>query len=145
MTLPKDPFLDPAKVLAAMDFAAKNELREKRHRGEMETVLHAMIEAIDTLRELEQQLDELRAAGASCAPIKSVGVLRKKMLQQLGNANVLPMNAAGSHLDLARHEVVATVQDDGMEENTVLEERRPGYLWNGRLLRRAEVIISKRS
>lgn len=132
-----------AKTLAAMDFAAENEAREKRHRREMESVLRAITETIDALDDLEQHLKEMQSTGVSTAPVKSVSVLIKRMLQQLSEIEVLPMNAAGGPLDLERHEVVATIQNLDAEENTILHEQRRGYLRKGRLLRRAQVIISK--
>jgi molecular chaperone GrpE (heat shock protein) len=52
------------------------------------------------------------------------------------------MNAAGGKLDLDLHEVVAVSQTSRAEADSVIEEAAPGYLWNGRLLRRAKVVVS---
>jgi molecular chaperone GrpE len=53
-----------------------------------------------------------------------------------------PIEAKGKIFDPHYHQAVSTTPTDEVEENTVLEEMRKGYLLNGRLLRPAMVSVA---
>ena len=53
-----------------------------------------------------------------------------------------PIEAKGQKFDPNFHQAVATTPTDEVEENTILEEMRKGYLLNGRLLRPAMVNVA---
>jgi molecular chaperone GrpE len=64
----------------------------------------------------------------------------ERVLQQQG---LEPMECAGEPFDPERMEVVEAVTDSGRFSGEVLEEIRPGYLWNGRVFRFAQVRVAK--
>ena len=49
----------------------------------------------------------------------------------------------GHQFDPSLHEAVAVVPREGAEENTVVEEVRPGFIRDGRLLRPAGVVVAQ--
>jgi molecular chaperone GrpE len=54
-----------------------------------------------------------------------------------------PLPAAGEPFDPETMEVVEAVTDSGHTPNTVVEEVRRGYLWNGRVFRYAQVRVAR--
>jgi molecular chaperone GrpE len=53
-----------------------------------------------------------------------------------------PIDAKGQMFDPNFHQAVSTTPTGEVEENTVLDEMRKGYLLNGRLLRPAMVSVA---
>ncbi len=140
-----DHFVTADKMLAAMDFAAMSTELEKRHRAEMANLICALLPVLDSLEALRVRCRELHDAGHEQVPYRSVDVVAKQMMRDLNTQGVEAMNAAGCLLDLDKHEVSSVRTDDAVEEDTVLEELRPGFLWRTRVLRQALVVVSRRS
>jgi len=67
----------------------------------------------------------------------------RRLDQALLDRRVVPMRLAGLPFDPRRARVVATSADSAAADGTVLEEVRAGFLWDGQVLRTAEVIVSK--
>ncbi len=67
----------------------------------------------------------------------------RRLDQVLLDRRVVPVQLIGLPFDPRRARVVATVADRSTAEGTVLEEVRPGFLWNDQVLRTADVIVSK--
>jgi molecular chaperone GrpE len=61
----------------------------------------------------------------------------------LADRRVVPTETVGRSFDPRIAAVVATVSDTSQADGTVVEELRPGFLWEGELLRPAEVIVAK--
>jgi molecular chaperone GrpE len=59
----------------------------------------------------------------------------------LESNGVTPFQSKGQQFDPTVHEAMSVVESDEYESNTVYEEARRGYLWNGELLRPARVIV----
>ena len=72
---------------------------------------------------------KLAAAGHQVAVLEKNGVER--------------IATVGQPFDPAVHEAVAVIPRKGVEENIVLEEVRPGFKRNGRLLRPAMVVVAQ--
>jgi molecular chaperone GrpE len=125
-----------------MDFAAMTAAQEGKHQKEMMTVLRAFLSVVDSLQALEAHCRGLIASGQKHVPARSVTVTLRQALQALARSGVEPMNAVGTKLNLDFHEVVAVSATSQEESDTVVEEAQSGYLWSGRLLRRAKVIVS---
>jgi molecular chaperone GrpE len=71
-----------------------------------------------------------------------VEMIAKRMGAFLKEYGVEPMNAKGKSFDPERHEAVAHEATESVEESTVLEELRKGYLLNGRVLRPSVVKVA---
>lgn len=64
----------------------------------------------------------------------------ERALQQHG---LEPIPCRGESFDPERMEVVEAVAGSGRPPGEVIEEARPGYLWNGRVFRYAQVRVAK--
>lgn len=71
-------------------------------------------------------------------------LIYKQFQDNLGRAGLSPIDATGQKFDPRLHQAVALLATLDLEENTVIEEMRKGYLLNGDLLRPAMVSVSVR-
>lgn len=53
-----------------------------------------------------------------------------------------PYDAVGQALDTQRHEVIASLSDATQPPGVVLRQAGRGYVWNGKLLRMAQVVVN---
>jgi len=67
----------------------------------------------------------------------------RRLDQVLFARGVIATQLVGQPFAPRRARVVATAPDGSIEEGTVIEEVRAGFLWNDQVLRTAEVIVSK--
>ena len=101
------------------------------------------------LQELIQIEDNLERAlevpNATLESLKEgVEMIQKQFSTFLKNQKVEPIKAIGKAFDPTLHEVLNQQESDEHEENTVIEEYSKGYTLNGRILRPAKVVISKK-
>jgi molecular chaperone GrpE len=62
----------------------------------------------------------------------------------LADQRIAAIEAVGRPFDPRHAAAVATVEDPKAADGIVVEEVRPGFLWQGELLRPAEVIVARR-
>ena len=101
------------------------------------------------LQELIQIEDNLERAlevpNATLESLKEgVEMIQKQFSTFLKNQKVEPIEAIGKGFDPTLHEVLNQQESEEHEENTVIEEYSKGYTLNGRILRPAKVVISKK-
>jgi molecular chaperone GrpE len=101
------------------------------------------------LKELVQIEDNMeRAISAPNATLESlkegVEMIQKQFSIFLKNQKVESIEAMEKPFDPNLHEVLNQQESDEHKENTVIQEYSKGYTLNGRLLRSAKVVISKK-
>ena len=101
------------------------------------------------LQELIQIEDNLERAlevpNATLESLKEgVEMIQKQFSTFLKNQKVESIEAIGTDFDPTLHEVLNQQESEEHEENTVIEEYSKGYTLNGRILRPAKVVISKK-
>jgi len=67
----------------------------------------------------------------------------KELLSVLEKHGVERLQTKGERFDPALHEAVAVVPARGAPEGTIIEELKPGFIRNERLLRPATVVVAK--
>ncbi len=97
----------------------------------------------ELMKELLNALDSfdlaLRNAGGD---MRGFELIYKQLQDTLTRFGLKAVEAKGQKFDPNIHQAVATQPTSEVEENTVLEEMRKGYLLNGRLLRPAMVTVA---
>lgn len=131
------------KLLAGLDFAQLSAEREAKHKRQIESLLVGVVEIADAIGALERHTAGLVDAGHAEVPHRSVHLIGRKLRHLLARSGVHPMRAAGKPLDLERHEVVEVRESSSLGEDTVIEEKLEGYVWNDKTLRRARVVVSR--
>lgn len=101
---------------------------------------------MEAARELLPVLDDferaLQAESADLEYAKGVELIHQRMLEALKKIGLEPMSVKGEKFDPRQHEAVETVPSEEFEDQTVVEERRRGYSYRGRLLRPAMVKVA---
>ncbi|MCB2187235.1 MAG: nucleotide exchange factor GrpE [Deltaproteobacteria bacterium] len=128
--------------------AAEQENFKKRTERDKAEFLKRANESL--VKEMLPVLDNLeRALGhateePSSTLAEGVALVLKEMTKTLERHGLEPVEALGQPFDPERHEAIMQQEDPDVEENTVLMEMQKGYLFQGRLLRPAMVVVSKR-
>jgi molecular chaperone GrpE len=103
----------------------------------------------DLMKELLNVLDSFELALKNAATqkdgqnmLRGFELIHKQIQDTLARFGLKPIEAKGKTFDPHFHQAVSTQATDEVEENTVVEEMRRGYLLNGRLLRPAMVSVA---
>jgi molecular chaperone GrpE len=75
---------------------------------------------------------------------EGVEMIQKQFNTFLKNQKVEPIEAMGKLFDPSLHEVMTQMESEEHDENTVLQEYSKGFTLNGRILRSAKVVTSKK-
>jgi molecular chaperone GrpE len=74
--------------------------------------------------------------------LKSVESIYFRLLNMLESFGLFQLRTVGSMVDLNLHEVVEYRPSADHEHETVISERQKGYVFRGRLLRDAKVVVA---
>ena len=128
-----------ARMLADFDNYRK---RVSRDREEL-----VKFAASETVKDMLVTADNLALAlGQAKEPedpfVKGVQLAYESFLKALKDHGAEPFESVGEELDPNRHEAIATLPSDSMEEGKISTEVKKGWMLNGRLLRAAQVVVS---
>jgi molecular chaperone GrpE len=122
------------------------EFENYKKRIEREKSEFVQFASAELMKELLNSLDSfelaLRNAKTDEQTLRGFELIYKQLLDTMGRFGLKPIEAKGKIFDPHYHQAVSTTPTDEVEENTVLEEMRKGYLLNGRLLRPAMVSVA---
>jgi molecular chaperone GrpE len=103
----------------------------------------------DLMKELLNAIDSFDLALKNAATksdaqnmLRGFELIYKQLQDTLTRFGLKPIEAKGKTFDPNFHQAVSTQPTNEIEENTVIEEMRKGYLLNGRLLRPAMVSVA---
>jgi molecular chaperone GrpE len=130
------------RAVADLDNFRKRVIRdsEQLQRAERARVAKEWLPVLDNL-ELALQ----HAESDPAAILEGVRAVRDQALAVLNRLGYPRREDTGEAFDPARHEAVATVEDDAVPAGTVVEVVRPGYGKDENLLRPAAVVVAKRN
>jgi molecular chaperone GrpE len=78
------------------------------------------------------------------APVyKGIRSIYKQLQQLLDQHQVINFESIGQHFDPHFHEAVGTEPSSKYPEGVITKETQKGYLWEGKVLRPAQVIVAK--
>jgi molecular chaperone GrpE len=97
-----------------------------------------------TRRWYQRFLPEAMRAVEAEAWRKGMRMTLRRVDGLLANQSIAVIETVGRPLDPRHAAAVATVEDPSAADGIVVEEVRPGFLWQGELLRPAEVIVARR-
>lgn len=106
-----------------------------------ESFIIDLLPIIDSLEMSEKHIKEAKDFKAVQEGVDMIHVQIQKFLKDIG---VEKIKTAGEKFDPHAHEAVETAANPDKEEGMILEELKPGYLFNGKLLRPASVKIVKK-
>jgi molecular chaperone GrpE len=134
--------------LEARWLRAQADYQNLRRRAQQEldsALLRTLQPLLDELLLVSDYLDMALAAPATGAEAKAlatgVELTRTKLAQALELVDVRPIPTGGT-FDPARHEASESRATRESPPDTILAITRPGYTWQGRILRPARVVVA---
>ena len=116
----------------------RQELLTSREQGRAD-LAGRLLEALDDLRRIVQAPGDTASVEALC---EGVCLVERKLLKELGEAGLEPIEAEGKPFDPNEHEALSSVPtDDPDEDQVVADVFVRGYRFGDRLLRPARVIV----
>lgn len=139
----RDEYLNDLKRVQA-DFANF----QKRNKQEREGWTQLAIGNV--IRDLLPALDSFDLAVSACAGVAGVEkfleglkIAEREVFRVLENHGLKPIETKGKPFDPHEHEVVAMVETADLPDQTVVDEVRKGWRLGDRLLRPAQVRVSR--
>ncbi len=96
-------------------------------------VCERALKSIGSSQKKSESLDQYR---------EGVELLYKQLLDVLNRVGAVPIEAKGKLFDPHLHEALSREETRDVEENTITEELRRGYLFRDKLLRASQVIVA---
>ena len=91
----------------------------------------------------DMALEAMDKARDKAAVMDGIRLVQKEFHRILDDNGVERIKTVGELFDPNVHEAVTAVDTDKLPDGEIVEEVRPGYMLNGRLLRAAQVIVAK--
>jgi molecular chaperone GrpE len=118
---------------------------EKEKSEHMKYANEALVfELFPIVDNFDMALASMEKARDKSAVMQGIRMVQKEFHKVLEENGVEKIDPVGGEFDPNLHEAVSIRYSDGEEDDMVVEEVRPGYLLNGRLLRPAQVVVSKK-
>jgi len=103
-----------------------------------------IVELLNIVDELEFAMESARSVKSPGTIIQGVEMTLKKMKKMLETEEVSHIECLGKPFDPSKHNAVAIIRKDGVEENKIIEEVRKGYTMKGKVIRPSTVKISSK-
>jgi molecular chaperone GrpE len=124
----------------------KAEFENSRARLEREHARSVDLASERLVKELLPILDNLERSLEANGDIKEgVEATREQLVDVLTKEGLSPISSDGEHFDPAVHEALMSKPSDEHEEDTVIQTLERGYALNGKPIRPAKVVVSKRA
>lgn len=115
--------------------------REELIKYSNESLVYELLPALDNLEMALKHSAEKNSESL----IKGVENTFRELNRILEKFGVKFVEAVGKPFDPAYHHAMSQVEREDVENNTVVEEFRKGYLYNEKVLRPSLVVVSKKS
>jgi len=143
---------DIIKDLEDQVLRAKAEVQNVRRIAAQE-VTKARLFGIEALaKEFLSVSDNLERAVISCEDSEEINVIKegleltlKSLESSLSSAGIKAIEFNDKSFDPERHEAISVIEDDTLEQNTIIDVVQKGYTIMDRILRPSKVVVSKKS
>nr|MDO8099584.1 nucleotide exchange factor GrpE [Candidatus Njordarchaeota archaeon] len=115
------------------------EMDELAKRGS-ERLARKLLAVVD---DFERTIAASKAVAEPKKLLSGVEMILKELLKILKSEGIVKIEALGRKFDPELHEAVAVTRTDKHPADTVIEEQRPGYMFEGRVLRPSMVAVAK--
>ena len=105
-----------------------------------------IMDCLETLDDVDRLIRTARQLDVDAKLIVDIEMTRKRFLDRLGAHEVEHRPATGKQLDPSLHEVIREVTvEEAAEDGVVVETELEGYLQHGHALRKARVVVGRKS
>ena len=143
---------DIIKDLEDQVLRAKAEVQNVRRIAAQE-VTKARLFGVEALaKEFLSVSDNLERAVISCEDSEEINVIKegleltlKSLESSLSSAGIKAIEFNDKSFDPEKHEAISVIEDDTLEQNTIIDVVQKGYTIMDRILRPSKVVVSKKS
>ncbi len=101
-----------------------------------------VLELLEVVDELELAVKSGSDSASSEVLVQGVEMTLKKLRKILLNEGVTPIECLGKPFDPSKHNVVSKIERDDVEEGTIVEEIRKGYIMREKMIRPSIVKVT---
>jgi molecular chaperone GrpE len=98
-------------------------------------------ELLDVVDELEMAVKSARSSNCAETLVQGVEMTIKKLTKILENEGVSPIKSVGEPFDPSKHNAVERTEKEGVDQCTIVEEVRKGYIMRGKVIRPSTVKV----
>ena len=111
---------------------------------EISSILNGIIDILDSFDRMLQNIDSAIAQEdkQSRRILKNFSTIRKKFSVLLKKFEITGIAPESGEFVAGLHKAVALEASACIEEGDIIRTEKPGYFWNNRILRPAEVVVS---
>jgi molecular chaperone GrpE len=114
----------------------QDDRKEKWQKKAQEKLSEDLIQVLDNLERAILSADEENSV------VKGVKMVADQLYEELEKRGLQRIDAEGEEFDPKLHKAIDTKEHQ--EENKVLKQKRKGYMFDNKVLREAEVIVSEK-
>lgn len=140
-----DQFRNLLQRVQADSLNYKRRVEEEREELQRQANASLVLRLLPVLDDFERALGHIPRDDAISAWLAGVELVGRNLAGILESFGVTRIEALDSPFDPAEHESVSYEVNDSREEGIVMSVIREGYKLNGRVLRPAQVTVSRRS
>ncbi len=132
------------RVAAELENIKKRNLRDREEARKFsnEALIKNLLAVIDNL---EQALVHSEGDRDTLVCVtEGVQLTLKGLMDVLAKEGVVQIQSIGNKFDPNFHEAVSEIEDESADPGTIVHELQRGYLLNGRLIRPAKVVVSRK-
>jgi len=139
--------LDKYKDIALRSVADLDNYRKRMAREKDDAIRYAnanfLERLIPILDNFDLGLQAAKSGGSQSAVIDGMTMVFKQLQEFLASCGVETIDATGEHFDPNLHEAIAQEENAEVEDGVVIRQLRKGYRLKDRLIRPANVVVSK--
>lgn len=102
-----------------------------------------VVELLPVVDDLERSLDHLNEKSDSKAVLEGFHLIHKNLSSMLEKQGIKPMKSIGEEFDPDKHDALMQIEKKGVDSNKIVDEHLKGYVYNDKVIRHAQVIVSK--
>jgi molecular chaperone GrpE len=129
------------RALAEVDNVKRRTQREREEyvRFANESLVRELLPILDNF---DRALEAARATQEAAKVVDGVALIQRELLKVLERIGVTRYSTVGERFDPNRHDAAGRVVSVSQPPDTVAAELTPGYMFNGRVLRPAHVVVA---
>jgi len=117
--------------------------KSQRGREDLGKFFRASLTVMDAFDRVTQMAEALPPSEELHNWLKSVAGIQSRMIKLFERFGLRAMDPVGKAVNLERHEVIEVIHSDSLPDETVVEMRQKGYIFEGKILRDAQVVVAK--
>lgn len=100
-------------------------------------------ELLPVIDDMERSLAHLNEKNNFKSLLEGFQLIHKNLVSILEKQGLKPMESLGSEFDPDKHDALMQVENKDVKSNHIVDEHLKGYLFNDKVIRHAQVIVSK--